>query len=343
MYVLRTLIFTFVCLHFHAICFAKIKSVSISTTSSDYRIKSDSTTPLERIQNNIKDISISVNEIKMSENWKSSITASRNVADYTNYLVYDSTATNSMSLGGKLTEMNLLIDQFYSSGSEIFQVTTSTNFGTTPLRKSNLSLGYLKKLNALSVLGVRLSGQKQNLPANFFLNPSHNNQPEMRPQELDTQGLEITFEHIFSDRYKNKFELSLAQRIQDRPVRYGVGFKNLYVLTDYSALRADIGYLVENRSEKLKNDLGYQDSKWFESKFMQSMNSFLNYGIGYATEVHTEFKDWQNTTEQLGNDQILFDVTYGQSLWDLSLSTAFAKYNTGQSGTNLKLEFIWKL
>lgn len=342
MYIVRSLILFSILLN-HTTSLAKVKSVSLSTTSSDYQIKSDAVTSLERLQNNIKDVSISANEIQLSVSWKATVTASNNIADYSNYLVYDSTATNSRSLGGKLTESNLQVDQYYSHGNEIYQVVTSTNFGTTSLRKSNFSMAYLKKISALSILGFRFSAQKQNVPKNYFLNPTNNNLPEMRPEELDTQSLDLSFEHIFSERYKNKFELSLGQRFQDRPARYGINMNNLYVLTDFSALRFDLGYLTESRSNPLKNDLGYQDSKWFESKWIQSLNPFLNFGVGYATEIHTEFKEWQNTTEQLGNDQLHIDLSYSESLWSLNVSTAFAKYNTGQSGSNLKMEFVWKL
>lgn len=342
MYILRSLIIFSILLN-HVTTLAKVKSVSLSTTSSEYQIKSEAVTSLERLQNNIKEVSISANEIQLSGNWKATVTVLNNIADYSNYLVYDSTATNSSSLAGKLTESNLQIDQIYTRGAEIYQVLTSSNFGTTPLRKSNLSFVYLKKLNLLSILGLHFSAQKQNVPKNYFLNPTNNNLPEKRPEELDTQSLDLSFEHIYSDRYKNKFELSVGQRIQDRPVLYGINMNNLYVLTDFSGLRFDLGYLAESRSDKLKNDLGYQESKWFESKWIQSFNSYLNFGIGYATEVHTEFKEWQNTTEQLGNDQILFDLSYDQPLWSLNVSSAFAKYNTGQSGSNLKMEFMWKL
>ena len=236
-----------------------------------------------------------------------------------------------------------MYDQIYSLPSAIVEIILSTNFGTTPLRKSNAALIYTRKLSDVNSFLVTFFTQKQNLPTNYFLNPTDNNRPALRPTELDTYSLALGYERIFSDRFKSKLEISAGQRIQDRPKRYGAELKALYVVSDNKAIRADVGYLVESQVENLNTDLGYQDSKWFESKYIHTINSYVTYGIGYGTEINRESRVWQNSIEQLGNDQALFDLTYDDSKWSLSLAGAYAQYNTGQVGSNLKLEFSWDL
>jgi hypothetical protein len=341
LYILRPLII-FSCL-LGSISFAKIKSVEISSSSSSYSPKSGALTLEEKLQNNIFNADLSLKEVQFLNNYKASISYSRNVADYSRYLIYDQTATNSVSLGGHLAESNVSIDHVINTDIGIIEIITASNFGTTPLRKSNVSLSYLKKINSTNVFGVTMATQKQNVPQNYFQNPNNSLNPEARVTELDTNSVDINFEHIFTDKYKNRFELSLGQRVQDRPVRYGLNFKNLYVLNDSMAARFDLGYLTESRSDKLKTDLGYQTSTWIETKFLQSINTYFNYGIGYGTEINQEYRPWSNSTEQLGNDQLLLDFNYEASTWNFKFSSALVKYNTGQTGTNMKAGFGWNL
>ncbi len=345
MYIVRSLIF-YSCLcsclySFYA--FSQFKSVGISTSSTDYQPKSGATTIEEKFRNAVKETSLTVNQIKIFDNWKASLTFSRNVADYSEYRIYDTTGTTYASLGGQLAELNLNVDQIINFGPHIIEIITATNFGTTPLRKSNISMAYLSKINSTNIISVTLGTQKQNVPQNYFQNPNNSLTPESRSTELDTNSIEIGFEHIFTEKYKNRIELSAGQRMQDRPISYGLNLKNIYVLNDTMALRFDLGYLSENRSEFLKTDLGYQTSGWVETKFLQSINSYLNYGMGYAVEVNQEYRKWSNSTEQLGNDQILLDLNYEESKWSVSGSVAYAKYNTGQTGTNMKVGFGWNL
>ena len=103
MYVLRALIICSL-VSFH--CYAKIKSVSISASSSDYQPKSGAASVEERLRNNIKDISRSLNQIHILDNWKVSLTESNNTADYSEYRIYDVNGTNYIPLAGKLTEYN---------------------------------------------------------------------------------------------------------------------------------------------------------------------------------------------------------------------------------------------
>ena len=340
MYVLRTLIFISCLFGFNVT--AQVKSVGLSVSSSDYKPKTDAQTIEERLRNNIIDTSISVNQIKISDHWKTNLIFSRNTADYSLYRLYDTSGTNYTSLGSKLSEMNLLLDHVVNVGPNVIEIIMATNFGTTPLRKSNLSLAYLSQINSTNTISVTLGTQKQNLPKNYFQNPNNSLTPESRPTELDTNSIEIGFEHIYSSSFKNKIEISAGQRVQDRPLRYGLNLKNIYVLNDTMGLRFDLGYLAENRSEKLKSDLGYQDSMWLETKFLQSINTYFNYGFGYALEINKEYRKWSDSTEQLGNDQLLLDLNYSASKWSLTTSFAYAKYNTGQTGTNMKAGFEWK-
>ena len=341
MYFLRALtIFIFL---FSTAVFSKVKSVSLTAESSSYDPKPAALTLEEKLSNNIKSTSLAINEIQMTDNWKASVTASTNVADYSRYLLYDTTATNSVSLGSHITESNVSLDQVINFGSHIFEVIAGSNFGTTPLRKTNASIAYLKKISSTNTMSITFGFQKQNVPQNYFQNPNNNNTPEARPTDLDTQNLDFSWDHIYTENYKNRIELSLGQRVQDRPAHYGLGLKNLYVLNETMALRADIGYLTENRSEKLKSDLGYQTSTWIETKFINSVNTYVNYGLGYSVEINQEYRPWSNSTEQLGNDQILLDLNYDASKYTVNFSAAFVKYNTGQTGTNLKAGILWNL
>lgn len=322
---------------------AKIKSIEISVSSSSYSPKSGALTLEEKLQNNIFSTDLSLKEIQFLYNYKASISYSQNTADYSRYLIYDQTATNSVSLAEHLSESNISVDHIINTDFGIIEIITASNFGTTPLRKSNISVAYLKKINSTNVFGVTMATQKQNVPQNYFQNPNNSLNPEARATELDTNSIDINFEHIFTEKYKNRFELSSGQRVQDRPVRYGLNFKNLYVLNDAMAARFDLGYLTENRSDKLKTDLGYQTSGWAETKLIHSINTYFNYGVGYAAEINQEYRPWSNSTEQLGNDQILLDVNYETSTWNLNFSSALVKYNTGQMGSNLKVGLGWNL
>lgn len=312
-------------------------------SSSNYQPKSGALTTEEKLRNNIKDASLTLNEVQILDNYKASVSLSQNYADYSLYQIYDTTATTSTSLAGELTESNISVDQIANFGSHIFEIITASNFGTTPLRKSNLSVAYLKKVNSTNIMGFTLATQKQNVPQNYFQNPNNNNQPEPRPTELDTNSVEFDLEHIYTAEFKNRFELSIGQRVQDRPIRYGLNIKNIYVLNETMGLRFDLGYLAESHSEKLKNDLGYQTSKWAETKFFHTVNTYFNYGVGYAVEVNQEFREWRNTMEQLGNDQILLDLNYEASRWSLNFSIAAVKYNTEQVGTTMKAGMTWLL
>lgn len=338
MHVVRTLIATFL---FASLAQADIQSVILTGSSSAFEPKNTAATVEEKLRNHIKSVSLTANKIEILSNWSVSLEYSRNVANYSQYKVYDFVGTER-SLGDDLTEDNVSIDQIVTDGHLIYELVAATNFGTTPLRKSNLSFLLINKIDQENLIGFSLNYQRQNLPQNYFTNPNNGNTREARATVLDTDGLKLNFEHIYTSGFKNRFELSYGRRVQDRPASYGLTVKNLVVLNDDMGLRADIGYLAENEAEGLKTDLGYQSTGWFETKFIHNVSSYWVYGIGYSLEVNREKKPWLSVTDQLGNDQILADIKYDTIQYSVTLALAYAKYNTGQNGTNMKGELEWK-
>ncbi len=338
MYILFTLIITVLVPN---VGFAlNAKSVKFSTSKSNLNGSLNSTKIEERLQNNIFSTSLEVKEINLKPYWKLNLGYSQNTTDVSNYKVYDYVG-NESSLGDHVTEHNILIDQLFFFGNQnILQVTSSSNFGTSPLRKSVTAATFYKKINNYNVFNIGLGYQVQNLPKNYFTNPDNNDRLE-RPSQLTTHSINLGYEKIWTEIYKMKVEMHYGHRKEDRPAYYGLISKNLYVVNDDSAVRTDFGYLVEDEKKKLMTDVGYLSSYFIESKWISNIDQYYSYAFGYGLEMNKEKKTWSKTTEQIGMDQFLFGIKYENSKWIINLDTAYAVYNTKQKGFSFNGGIEW--
>jgi hypothetical protein len=338
MHILRALNIALV-LFFSAHVSGNYKSLSVETSTSSYRAEATASTIEERLRNNIKETTISVNELRIKKNWKTTIQLSLNTANYSQYKIYDFIGTESQ-LGDNLAEQSVAVDNLIYLPESVVQIGLSSNFGSTPIRRDTLRATYLKTVSEAFKWGVDFGLQKQQVPENYFTNPFTGDR-ERRPEILDTYSLGVSIDSALSSTYKNRLEFVLAHRAQDRPIRYGIVFKNLLVLTDTSSMRADLGYLSENTDSKLRTDVGYQTSYWSEIKYINLLTTYWTVGFGYGLEVNRENKTWLKVTDQLGNDQFHLEARYEQSNYAAHFSIASAKYNTGQTGTNFKGGLEW--
>lgn len=278
-----------------------------------------------------------------------SLTVSESVTNMQN----DYSSVMLMDHEGKLTPLS---NQF--NGNEVTQEVTaeykvkahtaSVAFGSMVTEQSpypyrsyaaNYNYGFF---SGTTVTGLSYNWYRQDQPLTYFTDP-RDFHIGTRPLELTAQRFEVWVEQTMSDRWKSQIRLSEGQRFEDRPADGGLEFRNAVAVAPRVFLRLDVGSILEDRSQPLKDERGYYSLYWTELQATYEIVYDLLVTASAGTVVEREDVAWEGVENQVGTDSYGLKVDYKGRGWSATLGALVSTSNTSYRSHAFQGGFIWEI
>ncbi len=191
-----------------------------------------------------------------------------------------------------------------------------------------------------SAVGTRLQYVDQHRPESYYYNQSFIlTQKSIR---VFSHEYAVFYEQIFNKNWKGAVELSTSQKVNDRPINFGVAIKQGYAFTSHLFSQLKLNYKAEDRSKPLKDDRGYYSVVGGEMIVTYEPVFDLLLSGSYALNVEREFNPWTGSELQVGSDHFGLGAKYSISrAFDVELQGAYAKTNTQLSDYSVRGGLIW--
>jgi hypothetical protein len=177
----------------------------------------------------------------------------------------------------------------------------------SPYAARSQSLSYLRNFfGASSRVGAKLSTFELAQPESYFTDLDFRRRE--RPRRVHAFESAFNFEQSLSEVFKVAAELSLGERIEDRPPYWGLELKQAYALSDRLFAKAHAGLRREMKNTSLKNERGYfsRALTGVELSVEPAYETLLS--LAYDLQVESESDPRRQSYTRLGSDQ------YGLSL-----------------------------
>ncbi|MEZ4750901.1 MAG: hypothetical protein R3B54_09855 [Bdellovibrionota bacterium] len=249
--------------------------------------------------------------------------------DYSSVLIRDAQQNEKLlsELAGIRNELSASLGAEYQQGADSVSLIWSGSVSESPYAFQSLEANYRRSFfNQSTQLGMSAIYLRQHAPESYYLDP--NFVTKKRPTRINGVEMKLLGEQTLSSKWKVGAEVSLSQRLEERPPHVAIAIKQSYALTSRIFANLQFNYASELRSVSLKDERGYFRNLGGQVGLTVEPWYDVLISAGYGILLEDEEDPRTGRWVQVAGDQYALGLRYRLARLEFRIEAAHVRTNT---------------